>query len=92
MEIREFQKRIEEIYFQKDSERGLGLTYMWFVEEVGELARALRRGEKKNLQEEFADCFAWLSTLASIAKVDLEQAITKYIDGCPRCSKTPCGC
>ena len=92
MRISEFQKQIENIYFEKDSRRGMEGTFMWFAEEVGELSRALRRGDGKNLAEEFADVFAWLSTLASISKVDLEKAAGKYALGCPRCAKIPCSC
>jgi NTP pyrophosphatase (non-canonical NTP hydrolase) len=90
--VREFQDRIEAIYLAKDSARGAMGTFAWFVEEVGELSRALRRGERKNLEEEFGDCFAWLASLASIAKVDLAQAASKYAHGCPRCKRTPCAC
>ena len=93
MRIQDFQRRIEEIYFARDSERGLAGTHMWFCEEVGELTRALRRGEKRELEGEFADVLAWLATLASISGVDLEAAARKkYEAGCPRCKRTPCGC
>ena len=68
-------------------------THMWFCEEVGELTRALRRGHDDELEGEFADVLAWLSTLASIAGIDLEKAaLKKYEHGCPRCSQTPCAC
>ena len=90
--VREFQKRIEDIYLHRDSARGVMTNFAWFVEEVGELSRALRRGERKNLDEEFGDVFAWLVSLASIANVDMQQAAAKYANGCPRCHKTPCGC
>jgi len=93
MRIREFQKRIEEIYYEKDSARGLAGTHMWFCEEVGELTRALRRNKEDELAGEFADVLAWLSTLASIAGIDLEDvARAKYGEGCPRCAATPCTC
>jgi len=93
MDISQFQKRIEAIYFERDSARGLAGTHMWFCEEVGELTRALRRGEEQELPGEFADCLAWLATLASLAGVDLEQAaLSKYENGCPRCSTAPCAC
>ncbi len=94
MNIREFQQRIESIYGAKDRARGLASTYMWFAEEVGELTRALRRGDDpQNLEEEFADVLAWLSTLASMQGVDLEAvAQRKYGEGCPYCQATPCGC
>ncbi len=93
MGIDEFQRQIEEIYYRKDSARGLAGTHMWFCEEVGELTRALRRDDRQALEGEFADVLAWLSTLASIAGVELEEAARKkYSGGCPRCSATPCAC
>ena len=88
-----FQKLIESIYFERDSDRGVPGTLLWFVEEVGELVRAIRRGERDNLEEEFGDVYAWLVTLASLHGIDLEAVgRTKYGDGCPRCQATPCGC
>ena len=90
--VRGFQDRIEGIYLERDSARGSLGTFAWLVEEVGELSRALRRGERANLEEEFGDCFAWLASLASMHGVDLEQAARKYADGCPRCHGTPCAC
>ena len=93
MRIHEFQRRIEEIYYEKDSARGLAGTHMWFCEEVGELTRALRRNDKEELAGEFADVLAWLATMASIAGIELEEvARAKYGQGCPRCSRAPCAC
>jgi len=93
MHLHEFQERIEAIYYERDSARGLAGTHMWFCEEVGELTRALRRGHRDELEGEFADVLAWLSTLASIAGIDLEAAARKkYESGCPRCSQAPCAC
>jgi NTP pyrophosphatase (non-canonical NTP hydrolase) len=91
--LREFQQKIEAIYFEKDRRRGIHATYMWFAEEVGELTRAIRRGEQDNLEEEFADVLAWLASMASIVGVDLDRAATKkYARGCPYCHATPCAC
>ena len=88
----EFQRRIEDIYFERDKARGVEGTTLWFVEEVGELVRAIRRGERDNLEEEFADVYAWLATLASIHDLDLDAiGRKKYESGCPRCQQTPCG-
>jgi NTP pyrophosphatase (non-canonical NTP hydrolase) len=93
MQIAEFQKLIEAIYFERDRSRGLAGTHMWFCEEVGELTRALRRGERGELDGEFADVLAWLATLASLSGVDLEKAAAKkYARGCPRCHAAPCAC
>ena len=88
-----FQQLIEAIYFARDEARGVAGTTLWFVEEVGELVRAIRRGEQHNLEEEFADVYAWLATLASLHGIDLEAiGRRKYAAGCPRCRATPCDC
>lgn len=67
-------------------------TFRWFTEEVGELARALRQNRREALEEEFADVFAWLVSLANLSGVDLEQACAKYGAGCPKCHAVPCRC
>ena len=93
MEIRAFQERIAEAYLRKDARRGLAWTYAWFVEEVGELGKALRESDGAGQAEEFADVFAWLCGLANLAGVKLEDAVTrKYAAGCPVCGRTPCAC
>jgi len=78
MRISEFQQLISKKYEKRDRQRGAAATFMWFIEEVGELATALASGDKKNQKEEFADVFAWLCTLANISDVDLEKACEKY--------------
>ncbi|MBN2380377.1 nucleotide pyrophosphohydrolase [candidate division WOR-3 bacterium] len=91
--VREFQQLIKEEFFHKDSPRGLAKTYIWFTEEVGELARSIRRADREHMKEEFADVLAWLCTLANLAGIDLEEAaLTKYGKGCPRCGAKPCTC
>jgi len=78
MHISEFQQLISEKYEKRDRQRGTPGTFMWFIEEVGELATALVSDDKKNKTEEFADVLAWLCTLANINGVDLEKACKKY--------------
>jgi len=78
MTINEFQNLISKKYEKRDRQRGVPATFMWFIEEVGELATALASNDKKNKEEEFADVFAWLCTLANISDVDLEKACNKY--------------
>ncbi len=81
-----FQQHIREKYGRRDMERGTPATFMWFVEEVGELATALQDSDQKNREEEFADVLAWLCTLANINNVDLAKALEdKYFkDGGPK--------
>jgi len=83
-----FQSLIRERYHRTDAARGIPGTFMWLIEEVGELATALHEGSdpnasevaRGNLAEEFADVIAWVTTLANVAEVDLETALTKYTD------------
>ena len=80
--IAAFQKHISDRYEKVDRERGTAKTFLWFIEEVGELATALHGDNRANLEEEFADVVAWLCTLANINDVDLAAAITrKYLSG-----------
>ncbi len=76
----EFQSFIDRTYGQKDQERGVASTFLWFMEEVGELASALQKTERENddnvdLEGEFADVLGWLTTLANIRGVDLSAAL-----------------
>ena len=79
------QQLVRDLYGAKDARRGVEGTFMWFMEEVGELASAMHDIDQKNKEEEFADVFAWLCTLANISDVDLASAITrKYLsEGAP---------
>jgi NTP pyrophosphatase (non-canonical NTP hydrolase) len=92
MEIRDIQETIRATYAERDTERGRDATFRWLTEEVGELARALRTGDRTNLVHEFGDVLAWLASLANLEGVDLEGAIVRFADGCPRCGRLPCGC
>ncbi len=84
---------IQEMFGHKDQQRGIDGTYMWFMEEVGELAGALRGGNRQELQGEFADVLAWLVTLANLSGIDLTEAVrNKYVTGCPRCGENICTC
>jgi NTP pyrophosphatase (non-canonical NTP hydrolase) len=78
--IRELQKFVGSRYEKVDRRRGTPKTFLWFIEEVGELATAFAEGDRENLQEEFADVLTWLCTLANINDVDLTKAVEgKYL-------------
>jgi NTP pyrophosphatase (non-canonical NTP hydrolase) len=81
MTIKEFQEFIRSKYYARDSQRGTPGTFMWFIEEVGELATALAGDDQDNKEEEFADVLAWMCTLANINDVDLAKAVEKYTAG-----------
>ncbi len=91
--LRDFQRLIREMYFEKDQTRGVDGTFMWLMEEVGELAAALREGTPAEQAAEFADVLAWLTTIANVAGIDLTAAVVeKYGSGCPGCGLLVCTC
>jgi NTP pyrophosphatase (non-canonical NTP hydrolase) len=92
MEIGRFQEAMRATYLERDAARGRDATFRWLVEEVGELARALRRDDRANLEHEFGDVLAWLSSLANLEGVELDAAVERFGDGCPRCGERPCRC
>src|SRR5262249_21196199 len=93
LSISQFQEIIRTTYGAKDRRRGVEGTFMWFMEEVGEFATALREGTARERAEEFADVLAWLATLANVVDIDLEAVVqAKYGAGCPGCGKAPCAC
>lgn len=44
--LTDFQAKIRDMYYEKDVQRGVDGTFMWLMEEVGELASALRQGSR----------------------------------------------
>lgn len=91
--LADFQDLIRRMYLEKDLARGIDGTFMWLMEEVGELAAALRSGTQAEREAEFADVLAWLATIANVANVDLSAAIaSKYGSGCPGCGRFVCTC
>ena len=92
MEIADFQQTLRDTYLQRDSRRGTDATFRWLTEEVGELARAVRDGARDQLVHEIGDVLAWLTSLANLAGIELDEAAARYANGCPRCGATPCAC
>ena len=93
LSLNDFQRLIREMYFEKDLARGVDGTFMWLMEEVGELAAALREGTPAEQAAEFADVLAWLTTIANVAGIDLAEALQqKYGSGCPGCGQLVCSC
>ncbi|HJQ80382.1 MAG TPA: MazG nucleotide pyrophosphohydrolase domain-containing protein [Lacipirellulaceae bacterium] len=91
--LEDFQALIRQMYFEKDVARGVDGTFMWLMEEVGELAAALREGTPEDQAAEFADVLAWLTTIANVVNIDLAAAVRrKYGAGCPGCGQFVCTC
>ena len=94
MTLKQIQDLMKQLYYARDKKRGAEKTFIWLVEEIGELGRSFNKPINKNeIEAEFADILAWLSSLANLLDVDLERAVTqKYPNKCPRCEKNPCNC
>ena len=92
MELAELQSRIEALYGARDRARGVDGTFRWWVEEVGEVAKALRGGDPAALEHELGDALAWLASVANLFGVDLAKAVDRYSGDFPRCGSTPCDC
>ena len=97
MEIAAFQLLMKDLYFKNDQARGVHRTGLWLVEEVGELVREIKRDPDKinkgQVEEEMADIYAWVASLANLLDIDLNSAVNrKYPGCCPKCNRNPCIC
>ena len=92
MELAAFQDLMRAQYGERDGERGIDATVAWLAEEVGELAKAVRKGTPEEQAHELGDVLAWLASLANQLGLDLNQVAARYAAGCPKCERTPCVC
>ena len=79
-------------YGERDRARGRDATITWLAEELGELARAVRKGSREEQLHELGDVLAWLASLAEQLGLSLDEAAARYAPGCPRCGGIPCTC
>ncbi|MCU1466764.1 MAG: hypothetical protein JWM72_2692 [Actinomycetia bacterium] len=92
MQLAEFQALMATTYGQRDRARGIEATVAWLTEELGELARAVRKGTREEQLHEAGDVLAWLASLTEQLGLSLEDAAARYSNGCPRCAASPCRC
>jgi NTP pyrophosphatase (non-canonical NTP hydrolase) len=92
LDIADFQDLMDRTYGVRDRARGREATVAWLAEELGELARAVRKGDAADQLHELGDVLAWLASLAAQLGLSLDDAAQRYAAGCPRCGSTPCRC
>lgn len=92
MELGDLQRLMDAMYGARDRARGVPATVAWLAEEVGELAKAARKGTRDEQLHELGDALAWLASLANQLGLSLDEAAQRYASGCPRCGSTPCTC
>ena len=91
-ELSTLQHQMDVTYGARDRARGIPATVAWLAEEVGELAKAVRKGSRDDQLHELGDVLAWLASLANQLDLSLDDAVRRYESGCPRCGTAPCGC
>ena len=92
MDIAAFQQLIANTFGARDRARGIPASVAWLCEEVGELAKAARKGTREEQLEELADVIAWTASLAEQLGLSLDEAVNRYARGCPKCGAIPCAC
>lgn len=83
MEIGDFQELMERLYGADDRARGIPATVAWLAEELGELAQAVRKGDRSEQLHELGDVLAWLASLANQLDLSLEEAAARYVTDPP---------
>jgi len=93
LELKTAQALMLQLYEKQDKKHGAEGTFIWLVEEIGELSEALRKKDKENISEEIADVLAWLLSLGNVMGIDVSDSFKeKYDSICPSCHKKPCNC
>jgi len=92
MQLDEFQSLMAETFGTRDRARGMDATIAWLTEELGELARAVRKGTRAEQVHEVGDVLAWLASLTDQLGLSLDEAAARYAQGCPKCGAKPCAC
>jgi NTP pyrophosphatase (non-canonical NTP hydrolase) len=92
VDLRQLQQLMVDTYGERDRARGVPSTVAWLTEELGELAQAVRKGDRDAQLHELGDVLAWLASLAEQLGLSLDEAANRYADGCPRCGDRPCSC
>lgn len=92
VDFQEFQTLMLDTYGERDAARGRAATVAWLAEEMGELARAVRKGTTGEQLHELSDVLAWTASLANQLGLSLDDAADRYAGGCPKCRAKPCSC
>ena len=77
--LAELQDWADKRYSAVDQARGAEKTFLYFIEEVGELATAISRGDRENIHEEIGDVLMWLVSLANLTGADLQACVAAYL-------------
>jgi len=92
--ISEWQDMFAQLYGKRNEALSRETLCLHIVEEVGEVARDLRKEDYVSLREDLPDVFAWLCAYCELVGINLEDAVwEKYPRVCPYClQKKNCVC
>lgn len=86
MRLKCVQEAMAASFLERDTGRGVHATLAWLVEEIGELAEAILKGDQELAAEEIADVIAWTLSIANLLGIDAEEALQrKYPEQLERC-------
>ena len=77
MQLDEFQELMARTFGARDRSRGIDATVAWLAEELGELARAVRKGTRDEQLHEVGDVLAWLASLTDQLGLSLDGAAAR---------------
>jgi len=75
--ISEAQKKVEQFAKDQNWKTESLEIFNHLVEEIGEIARGLRKGDQENLKEELADALFLLLKLSNQENIDLNDSFIK---------------
>lgn len=86
--LQEWQDLFNDIYGEKNKRLDTYKIWMHVVEEVGEVARQLRKENYDELRKSLPDVFAWLCAFCNHRSIKLEEAVWyKFPAICPFCGR-----
>jgi len=91
--LMDWQKMFQRIYGRINKMSWTIQIWLHFHEELGEISKEFRLGNKIKMEEEFADCFAWLIALCNKLEIDLSEVVWNTYPGvCSHCKEKKCKC
>ena len=84
MSVKELRDEIKKRYYEIDRKSGELFLLAVLFEEAGELAEAVRKGARTDVEEELADVLFMVLSLANLFDVEPERVLVeKYLRGDP---------
>lgn len=99
--IREWQQHLDQMYGEKNKQRGIEYSLLRLFSEVSELRSLERKMSNMSTDQviteytsEVADCMAWTLGIGNVLNINVEESMLMYFgdSGCRFCHSIPCQC